>query len=114
MNTFIREAWEFCMKNPSYYDIYYVIHKESVLNLSAVQRYLALRDNLLKYRMSASVARMALDAFFDAAVLADGTDGISVKTDLQKMNRKFSKNLLDDKAAWEPVVAKIRTTMETY
>ena len=50
----------------------------------------------------------------DLAASVDGTDSISVKTDLQKMNRKFSKNLLDDKAAWEPVIAKIRTTLETY
>ena len=50
----------------------------------------------------------------NAAVMVDGTDGINVKSDLQRLNRKFSKNLLDNKAAWEPVIAKLRTTLETY
>lgn len=30
------------------------------------------------------------------------------------VNRKYSAMLLKDKAAWEPVIAQIRTMLETY
>ena len=107
------EAWEFCVKNPTEYDLFYLLNKSKV-QLSDVTRYSSIRDYLLKYRYNVATTNCALDMLIDLAASVDGTDSISVKTDLQKMNRKFSKNLLDDKAAWEPVIAKIRTTLETY
>ena len=73
-----------------------------------------MRDYLFKNSPNATLARQAIDALLNAAVMVDGTDGINVKSDLQRLNRKFSKNLLDNKAAWEPVIAKLRTTLETY
>lgn len=114
-NEFIKEAWEFCKKNPSAYDFYFVAYKAEQLNLTELQRYLSIRDLLFKYNTAdASHVRELIDSLLDVAVASDGVDGISVKEDLQKLNRKFSKHLLDDKAAWEPVIAKIRTTLETY
>lgn len=110
---FMSEAWEFCVKNPTEYDLFYLLNKSKV-QLSDVTRYSSIRDYLLKYRYDVATTNCALDMLIDLAASVDGTDSISVKTDLQKMNRKFSKNLLDDKAAWEPVIAKIRTTLETY
>lgn len=62
---------------------------------SAPNVYLKTRDNVL----------------LAAAVTLDAK---TVKTDLQKLNRKYSKNLLVDKTAWEPVIAQIRTTLENY
>ena len=110
---FMSEAWEFCVKNPTEYDLFYLLNKSTV-QLSDVTRDTSIRDYLLKYRYNVATTNSALDMLIDLAASVDGTDSISVKTDLQKMNRKFSKNLLDDKAAWEPVIAKIRTTLETY
>lgn len=113
-NEFIVEAWEFCKKNPSDYDFYYVAYRTKQLNFTDLQVYAYMRDYLFKNSPNATLARQAIDALLNAAVMVDGTDGINVKSDLQRLNRKFSKNLLDNKAAWEPVIAKLRTTLETY
>lgn len=113
-NEFIAEAWEFCKKNPSDYDFYYVAYRTKQLNFTDLQVYAYMRDYLFKNSPNATLARQAIDALLNAAVMVDGTDGINVKSDLQRLNRKFSKNLLDNKAAWEPVIAKLRTTLETY
>lgn len=113
-NEFIVEAWEFCKKNPSAYDFYYVAYRTKQLNFTDLQVYAYMRDYLLQNSPNATLARQAIDALLNAAVMVDGTDGINVKSDLQRLNRKFSKNLLDNKAAWEPVIAKLRTTLETY
>ena len=113
-NEFIVEAWEFCKKNPSNYDFYYVAYKAKQLNFTDLQVYAYMRDYLFKNSPNATLTRQAIDVLLNAAVMVDGTDGINVKSDLQRLNRKFSKNLLDNKAAWEPVIAKLRTTLETY
>lgn len=113
-NEFIVEAWEFCKKNPSDYDFYYVVYKAKQLNFTDLQVYAYMRDYLFKNSPHAALTRQAIDVLLNAAVMVDGTDGINVKSDLQRLNRKFSKNLLDNKAAWEPVIAKLRTTLETY
>ena len=113
-NEFIAEAWEFCKKNPSDYDFYYVAYQTKQLNFTDLQVYAYMRDYLFKNSPNATLTRQAIDVLLNAAVMVDGTDGINVKSDLQRLNRKFSKNLLDNKAAWEPVIAKLRTTLETY
>lgn len=113
-NEFIVEAWEFCKKNPSDYDFYYVAYRTKQLNFTDLQVYAYMRDYLFKNSPPAALTRQAIDVLLNAAVMVDGTDGINVKSDLQRLNRKFSKNLLDNKAAWEPVIAKLRTTLETY
>lgn len=113
-NEFIIEAWEFCKKHPSDYDFYYVAYRTEQLNFTDLQVYAYMRDYLFKNSPNATLTRQAIDVLLNAAVMADGTDGINVKSDLQRLNRKFSKNLLDNKAAWEPVIAKLRTTLETY
>lgn len=113
-NEFIVEAWEFCKKNPSAYDFYYVAYRTKQLNFTDLQVYAYMRDYLFKNSPHAALTRQAIDVLLNAAVMVDGTDGINVKSDLQRLNRKFSKNLLDNKAAWEPVIAKLRTTLETY
>ena len=113
-NEFVVEAWEFCKKHPSSYDFYYVAYKAKQLNFTDLQVYAYMRDYLFKNSPHAALTRQAIDVLLNAAVMVDGTDGINVKSDLQRLNRKFSKNLLDNKAAWEPVIAKLRTTLETY
>lgn len=37
-----------------------------------------------------------------------------MKTFLQNVNRKYSPQLINDKAAWEPIIAQVRTVLETY
>ncbi len=37
-----------------------------------------------------------------------------MKAFLQNVNRKYTARLADDKAAWEPIIAQVRTVLETY
>jgi len=111
-NLWIADAWKFCQANPTWYDECYVCSKHRKIGMTDAQAYTWLIDRLLKTKRQnpENVARM-IDKIID---LAPGLTGIDVKADLQKLNRKYSKNLLKNKAKWEPIIAKIRTTLETY
>ncbi len=108
---YIAEAWAFCLKNPTSYDFYYYRSHAATLKFTDTQVYNAVLSCLLSYNYSAKETLGAVNQLLDKAVLADVT---TQKADLQKLNRKFSPKLIADKAAWEPVVAAIRTAIETY
>ncbi len=109
-NLWTVDAWKFCEANPTQYDVLYVIHRSKAIGMSDAQTYAWLMNYLLTSRAPKRV-ELIVDKLID---LAPGLTGIDAKADFQKLNRKFSKNLLTDKAKWEPVIAKIRTTLETY
>lgn len=44
----------------------------------------------------------------------DAIPAAEMKTFLQNVNRKYSAKLIEDKATWEPIIAQIRTVLETY
>ena len=44
----------------------------------------------------------------------DSINAAEMKNFLQNVNRKYSPQLINDKAAWEPVIAQVRTVLETY
>ena len=107
----IKEAWNFCQSKPSFYDIYFVIYKRKQIGLSDAQAYTYMVDHTLRHNNGPQIISAIVDAIID---IAPNLTGVDVKADLQKLNRKFSKNLLTNKAKWEPIIAKIRTTIETY
>ena len=108
----IADAWKFCQANQSYYDVYYVCLESNAIGMTDAQAYVWLMDWLLRsQRNSPEIISRSIDKIID---IAPGLTGIDVKADLQKLNRKFSKDLLKNKAKWEPIIAKIRTTLETY
>lgn len=108
---FIEDAWTFCKANPTDYDLYYLNRDASKLGYTSAQLYAVLLDKLLVGNFNAALTKSTVGKLIDLAVAADVP---TAKADLQKLNRKLSKNLLVDKTAWEPVIAQIRTTIETY
>lgn len=108
---FTEDAWNFCKTNPTSYDLYYLNRDGSKLGYTNAQLYAVLLDKLLTGNYNASLTKSTVGKLIDLAVAADVA---TAKADLQKLNRKLSKNLLVDKTAWEPVIAQIRTTIETY
>ena len=46
--------------------------------------------------------------------IAPNIDPVKAKNTLIKINRKLSPFLIKDKAKWEPIVAMVRTALETY
>ena len=109
-NIWIADAWKFCQANPTAYDVNYVISRAKVIGMTDAQTYAWLINYLLTSRAPERV-ELIVDKLID---LAPGLTGIDAKADFQKLNRRFSKNLLKDKKMWEPIIAKIRTTIETY
>ena len=61
--------------------------------------------------LSIDDVRSAVD---DLIKLAPTVDEAKAKTTLKKLNRLYSPRLIKDKATWEPVVAMIRTALDTY
>lgn len=108
---FIEEAWVFCKANPTEYDLYYLTRDGNKLGYTPAQLYTLMLERLLAGNFNAALTKTTIGKLIDLAVAADIP---TTKADLQKLNRKLSKNLLVDKAAWEPVIAQIRTTIETY
>lgn len=61
--------------------------------------------------LSMDDVRSAVDDLIKLAPMVDET---KAKTTLKKLNRLYSPRLIKDKASWEPVVAMIRTALDTY
>ena len=61
--------------------------------------------------LSMDDVRSAVD---DLIKLAPMVDEAKAKTTLKKLHRLYSPRLIKDKASWEPVVAMIRTALDTY
>lgn len=115
LRSFLTDAWTFCQANPSRYDLYYVLYKADKLKLTPQFQYDFFKNFLLTTRIdmdyaSDEIAR-ALDAFIE---LAANHDPAEVKDVLVQLNRRFTKMLLTDKAKWQPIIAMIRLTLETY
>ena len=73
---------------------------------NALYKYLTLKD------LTPSIDVMkATDAFIAHCAYVDEA---KAKKDLKTINRVISPRLISDKEKWEPIVAKIRTALETY
>ena len=107
----IKAAFIWSKANPSNYDIHFYLTDDNVLNLSAVEVYKGIYNNLMTYNYHVSVVKRAINKMVDVSINASVTTG---KEDFQRLNRKYSKNLLKDKATWKPIVALIRTTLDTF
>lgn len=105
------QLWEFCQANPSSIDVHFVVHRSTDLGIKDAQLYTIIISRLLHNNIPANYVAEALDKI---AEVAPNLTGVDVKADLQKLNRKYSVYLYKDKAKWEPVIAKLRTMIETY
>ena len=63
---------------------------------------------------SAAIVKDVVRMTVSRLVGNDSVNAAEMKTFLQNVNRKYSARLIDDKTAWEPIIAQIRTVLETY
>ncbi|MFA6931522.1 MAG: hypothetical protein WCT05_14450 [Lentisphaeria bacterium] len=100
---------QFCIDNPSSYDLYIGLWDgyEDFWSFQVVS------DCLLKNGYSANYVIQAID-YLNRQAIALGKSDEEVLDLLKKLNRTFSANLIKDKEVWGPIVAQIRTMMETY
>ena len=110
-NLWTADVWKFCQANPSVFDLRFAMSKAKALGMSDAQLYALVTDKLLHGIYAPELVSQAIDKL---AAIGPTLSGVDVKADFQKLNRRYSIFLLKNKAKWEPVIAKIRTTLETY
>ena len=109
---FMREAFEYVKTSGTKSDLVnFLAFYNTELGLDDAELYKRSVDLALSVELS---AKNALRLVRQIVRLAPGQDETTVKSDLKKLNRAFSPSLVKDKESWEPVVATIRTTLETY
>jgi|GEM_PF-2486693 len=110
-NLWPADVWKFCQTNPSDIDLNFAIRKTKAIGMTDAKLYAYLIDRLLHENFQPGQAALAIDRLI---AIVPTLSGVDAKADFQKLNRKYSIFLLKDKAKWEPVIAKIRTALETY
>ena len=109
---FMWEAFEYVKTSGTKSDLVnFLAFYNAELGLEDAELYKRSVDLALSVELS---AKNALRLVRQIVRLAPGQDETTVKSDLKKLNRAFSPNLVKDKESWEPVVATIRTALETY
>lgn len=105
--VFWPETVEFCKLHPSSYDFHVGLRDTTEWGWGVVG------NCLLTYRYSPAQSLQAVE-YLNQQAIALGTDDSEVLELLKKLNRVFSALLVMDQAAWEKVVAQVRTLMETW
>lgn len=107
----VDEACAFCVANPSAKNATFLISPPFCRKFTREQSYLESRRCLFEYNVSPATALRLLKN------LTNNIDCVgekAAKADFVRLNRQFSALLVEDKAAWTPVVQIIRTTLETF
>jgi hypothetical protein len=81
------------------------------IQITAKERYVLLKNWAMNNDI-VNLNQKAIDAMIEAANDCDIEEAV-LKADLKKLNRKYSAKLIKNKEKYEPVVAKIRTILET-
>ena len=108
---FVKAAFAWSKTHPDRYDIFFYLNRAEELNFSDTEVYSGILENLLSYDYGVKIVKRSVEKLVDVSCSVKVT---TQKADFQRLNRKYSKNLLKDKATWEPVVALIRTMIDTY
>ena len=98
----------YCAANPSPYDLYIGLRQAD--SEWAWQR---VGECMLLYKYPPSTALLGIEYLNSRAIVLD-KPASEVLALLKKLNRTYSALLTTDQAAWETVVAQVRTLMETY
>ncbi len=109
--TYIQETYAYAKGCGTQYLLPFFVWYDSRLGLDNDEIYTQTLKVLTECNLSAKRAMLAVENLTKAAASIDEK---TVKADLKKLNRLFSPKLLKDKAAWEPVIAMIRTALDTY
>lgn len=111
---FVFEAFEEAKRTGSFWTYHIIRRYKDKLNLTAAQLEQILLDTLCKVKFEnqpPNNAALIVDMYIK---LLPDVEEAKAKEGLKKINRIFSPYLLKNKTAWEPIVASIRTALETY
>ena len=108
---FQKEGYASCIEyNLPFYSGFFLT-RATAIGLNNDELYVACRNWLMKFDYD-SVNKHLVKIMINAS-LESNIDNATLKADLQKLNRKFSVKLIKNKAQYEPIVAEIRTVLET-
>lgn len=74
----------------------------------------AAAKQITNHTYSAAVVGSVITMTISKLAGNDAVPGSDMKAFLQNVNRKYSSQLIVDKATWEPIIAQVRTILETY
>ncbi len=111
--AFIKDGYAYAKANTDInrWGVDYIVYYNPKLGIPDAERYQLTKQVLIGRKMRHNDAMKAVTQFMELAPFMDEAE---VKADLKKLNRLYSPLLIEDKTAWEPVVAMIRTALETY
>ncbi len=108
---FLQDLFVFAQANPTPYDFYLIIW--GFRGYDPEWEYQRVANCMLNSQYPPNYALQAVEYLNRQAIALDKSDA-EVLGMLKKLNRVFSALLTTDQAAWEKVVAQVRTLMETY
>ena len=108
---FVADAYKAAKADNNFFVYYLARTHRQALGLTDDECFDIYSAALLRGGLGIDGVRSAVDALIKLAPMVDET---KAKTTLKKLNRLYSPRLIKDKASWEPVVAMIRTALDTY
>jgi len=112
-DKFLKDAWAYCLANPTVSDHEYLnINADKLGTTEAVKievRWRILTDE----KVTPVIVSKELSTYIKYLAIS----GISQQEALEKLNtlnRLYTPNLASNVTAWEPIVAQIRTVIEAY
>ena len=115
-SEFTNEAFQLCLKEMEngnalceQYIIHFLLKRD--IKITPNDKYAIIKNWCMKFD-EMSVVKRAIDAIIAVSNFTD-IDDATLKADFKKLNRRYSAKLIENKEAYEPIVAKIRTILET-
>jgi len=112
-DTYIRDAWAYCLAHPSITDVYFLALPSERLGTTEAIKIARTWELLAEGKAEPAIITRLLRAYVQY-LPASGLSSQDAYERLTTLNRVYTPKLIENKAAWEPVVAQIRTVMEAY
>jgi hypothetical protein len=112
-DTYIRDAWAYCLAHPSTNDVEFLMLPADRLGTTEAIKIARTWELLAEGKVGPYHITRLLRAYVQY-LPASGLSSQDAYERLTTLNRVYTPKLIENKAAWEPIVAQIRTVMEAY
>ena len=112
-DTYIRDAWAYCLAHPSTTDAEFLMLPADRLGTTEAIKIARTWELLAEGKVDPAIITRLLRAYVQY-LPASGLSSQDAYERLTTLNRVYTPKLIENKAAWEPIVAQIRTVMEAY
>ena len=113
-DTYIRDAWAYCLTNPGVGDAEFFLLTAEQLGTTDAIRWERMWDVLAAGLGASPPITMRLLQQYMRYLPASGLSSQDAYERLTTLNRVYTPKLIENATVWEPDVAQIRTVMESY